>query len=33
MRYAHLEQTVVTLKARDIVNALNAVNFSAEGRA
>lgn len=33
MRYAHLEQAVVTRKARDIVNALNAVNFSAEGRA
>ncbi|WP_421590751.1 tyrosine-type recombinase/integrase [Shinella sp. M27] len=33
MRYVHLEQAVVTRKARDIVNALNAVNFTGDGRA
>lgn len=33
MRYAHLEQAVVTRKARDIVNGLNAFNSSGHGRA
>lgn len=33
MRYAHLEQAVVTRKARDVVNGLNAVNSFGEGRA
>lgn len=33
MRYVHLEQAVVTRKARDVVNALNAVNFIGDGRA
>lgn len=33
MRYAHLEQTVITRKARDVVNAINAVNHSGEARA
>ena len=33
MRYVHLEQAVVTRKARDIVNALNAVNFTGDRRA
>ena len=32
MRYAHLEQAVVTRKARDIVNSLNAFNFPGHGR-
>jgi len=33
MRYAHLEQSVVTRKARDVVNAVNALNHSGNGRA
>jgi integrase len=33
MRYAHLEQAVVTRRARDIVNALNLANFSDGGSA
>lgn len=33
MRYAHLEQAVVTRKARDVVNAVNSLNHSGNGRA
>lgn len=33
MRYAHLEQAVVTRKARDVMNGFNAVNSSGDGRA